>query len=35
MNDLMSQVKAADAEVAKLRENAKPIGDANPYKSHE
>ncbi len=35
MNDLMSQVRAADAEIAKLRENAKPIGEANPYKSNE
>lgn len=35
MNDLMSSVKAADAELAKLRENAKPVGDADPYKTHE
>ena len=35
MNDLMEQVRAADAEIAKLRENAKPIGEANPYKSNE
>ena len=35
MNDLMSQVRKADEEIAKLRENAKPIGDANPYKTHE
>ena len=35
MNDLMSQVRKADEELAKLRENAKPIGDANPYKTHE
>jgi ribosome-binding factor A len=31
MNDLLSQMKAADAELAKLREGAKPV-DANPYK---
>ena len=35
MNDLMSQVRKADEELAKLRENAKPIGEANPYKTHE
>jgi ribosome-binding factor A len=35
MNDLMSSVRAADAELAKLREGAKPIGDADPYKVTE
>src|SRR5665213_1181106 len=35
MNDLMSSVRAADAELAKLRENAKPVGEADPYKVHE
>jgi ribosome-binding factor A len=35
MNDLMSSVHAADAELAKLREGAKPIGDADPYKISE
>jgi ribosome-binding factor A len=35
MNDLMSSVRAADAELAKLREQAKPIGEPDPYKSHE
>jgi len=35
MNDLMSSVRAADAELAKLRENAKPVGDADPYKITE
>jgi len=35
MNDLMSSVKAADAELAKLREGAKPVGEADPYKTHE
>jgi ribosome-binding factor A len=35
MNELMSSVRAADAELAKLRENAKPVGDVDPYKIHE
>jgi ribosome-binding factor A len=35
MNDLMSAVRAADAELAKLRENAKPVGDPDPYKVTE
>ena len=35
MNELMSQVKKADAELAKLREQAKPAGDADPYKTSE
>jgi len=35
MNDLMSAVRAADAELAKLRENAQPAGDADPYKISE
>ncbi len=35
MNDLMSSVRAADAELAKLREGAKPVGDADPYKISE
>ncbi len=35
MNDLMSSVRAADAELAKLRENAKPVGDPDPYKISE
>ncbi len=32
MNELISNVKRSDAELAKLRENAKPAGEANPYK---
>ena len=32
MNDLMSTVLAADAELAKLRASAKPAGEADPYK---
>jgi len=35
MNDLMSSVRAADAELAKLRESATPIGDPDPYKVSE
>lgn len=35
MNELMSTVRAADAQLAKLRESAKPIGDSDPYKTHE
>jgi ribosome-binding factor A len=35
MNDLMASVRAADAELAKLRESAKPAGDADPYKVTE
>lgn len=35
MNDLMSSVRAADAELAKLRENAMPAGDPDPYKVTE
>jgi len=35
MNDLMSAVRKSDEELAKLRENAKPIGEANPYKNLE
>ena len=35
MNDLMSSVRAADAELAKLREHAKPVGEADPYKISE
>jgi ribosome-binding factor A len=35
MNDLMAEVRARDAELAKLRQNAKPAGDADPYKVRE
>lgn len=35
MNELMSSVRAADAELAKLREGATPAGDADPYKVTE
>jgi ribosome-binding factor A len=33
MNELMSQVRKSDEELAKLREQAKPAGDADPYKT--
>jgi len=32
MNDLMSAVREADAELARLRAHAEPIGEADPYK---
>jgi len=35
MNDLLSQTRKADEELAKLRANAKPIGEADPYKTHD
>ena len=35
MNDLMAEVRRKDEELAKLRANAKPIGDDDPYKIHE
>jgi ribosome-binding factor A len=33
MNELMSQVRKSDEELAKLREQAKPAGDPDPYKT--
>jgi ribosome-binding factor A len=35
MNELMSEVAKKDEELRKLREGAKPVGDADPYKHHE
>ncbi|HAT6434014.1 TPA: 30S ribosome-binding factor RbfA [Corynebacterium striatum] len=32
MEDLLARARARDAELAKLKANAKPAGDANPYK---
>ena len=32
MNELMSEVRRKDEELAKLREGAKPSGDPEPYK---
>ncbi|RNE49377.1 30S ribosome-binding factor RbfA [Corynebacterium alimapuense] len=33
MEQLLARAKARDAELAKLKENAQPAGDANPYKT--
>ncbi|QGU04867.1 30S ribosome-binding factor RbfA [Corynebacterium comes] len=33
MEGLLARARARDAELAKLKENAKPAGDANPYKT--
>ena len=35
MNDVLSQARKADEELAKLRKSAKPIGEADPYNKHE
>lgn len=35
MEALLEKARARDAELAKLKENARPAGDANPYKSEE
>ncbi|HJD78135.1 ribosome-binding factor A [Corynebacterium pollutisoli] len=35
MEELLARARARDAELAKLKENAKPAGDANPYKTDE
>jgi ribosome-binding factor A len=35
LNDLMSEVARKDEELRKLRQGAKPVGDADPYKHHE
>lgn len=35
MNDLMFEVARKDAELAKARQDAKPAGEANPYKTSE
>ena len=35
MEELLARARARDAELAKLKENAKPSGDANPYKTDE
>ena len=32
MEELLARARARDAELAKLKANAKPAGDANPYK---
>ncbi|AJK69125.1 30S ribosome-binding factor RbfA [Corynebacterium marinum] len=33
MEGLLARARARDAELAKLKENAKPAGDPNPYKT--
>ncbi|MHA2789210.1 30S ribosome-binding factor RbfA [Corynebacterium sp. S7] len=33
MEELLAKAKARDEELAKLKENARPAGDANPYKT--
>lgn len=33
MEELLAKARARDAELAELKKNAKPAGDANPYKS--
>jgi ribosome-binding factor A len=32
MEELLARARAADADVARVREGAKPAGDADPYK---
>ncbi|GAB3708562.1 30S ribosome-binding factor RbfA [Corynebacterium nasicanis] len=33
MEELLARARARDEELAKLKENAKPAGDANPYRT--
>ena len=33
MEELLERARKRDAELAKLKENARPAGDANPYKT--
>jgi ribosome-binding factor A len=33
MNELLDRARAADADVAKVREGAKPAGEADPYRT--
>ena len=35
MEDVLASARARDAELAKLKEGAKPAGDANPYKTSD
>ncbi|HEU4360280.1 MAG TPA: 30S ribosome-binding factor RbfA [Mycobacterium sp.] len=32
MEELLAQVQAADADLARMREGAQPVGEANPYR---
>ncbi len=33
MQELLAAVQAADADLARMREGAQPVGDANPYRT--
>jgi ribosome-binding factor A len=33
MEELLARARAADADVARVREGAKPAGDADPYRA--
>jgi ribosome-binding factor A len=35
MNDLISQMHQRDEELARLRQDAKPVGESDPYKHHQ
>lgn len=35
MENVLARARARDAELAKLKEGAKPAGDANPYKTSD
>lgn len=35
MEEVLARARARDAELAKLKEGAKPAGDANPYKTSD
>ncbi|GAA1472952.1 MAG: 30S ribosome-binding factor RbfA [Corynebacterium aurimucosum] len=35
MEELLARARARDAELAKLKEGARPAGDANPYKTSD
>ena len=35
MEELLARARARDEELAKLKENAKPAGEANPYKTSD
>jgi ribosome-binding factor A len=32
MEDLLARARAADADLARIRQGAKPAGDADPYR---
>ena len=35
MEELLNRARARDAELARLREGAKPAGEGNPYRNVE